>query len=147
MRYSIGVGTLILSSLLCSGVSSPERPIPDAIWSTWVPRELTTVKANVPQLLVYIQSVLRTKHDPSIKVYVDLDVISTERFSKQQSATSDYQHNTDAPSLAGLDTPPLLDLRSALNLYCDVLGANWRQEGKVLFLTKGKREAKEGTAR
>lgn len=147
MRYSIGMGILILCLLLWSGVSSPERPIPDTIWATWVPREMTTDKANIPELLVYIQSVLRTKHDPSIKVYVDLDVISSARFSKRHNATSDCQQNTNAPSLAGLDTPPLLDLRSALNLYCDVLGANWRQEGKVLFLTKGKREAKEGTAR
>lgn len=137
MRYGIGMGTLILCLLLCSGVSSPERPVLDTIWATWVPRELTTDKANIPELLVYIQSVLRTKQDPSIIVYVDLDVISTARFSKRHNATSDYQQNTNAPSLTGLDTPPLLDLRSALNLFCNVLGATWRLEGNKLFITKG----------
>lgn len=138
MRYGIGTGIFILSLVLCAGVSSSERPIPDAIWSTWVPREMTTARANIPQLLGHIQNVLRTKHDPSLKVYVDLDVISTERFMQQNNVSFNDQQNTNAPSLPSLDSPPLLDLRSALNLFCNVLGATWRQEGRVLFVTKDK---------
>lgn len=138
MRYGVGMGAFILSLCFCYGASSSERPIPDAVWATWVPREMTTARASIPQLLVHIQNVLRTKHDPSIKVYVDLDVISTERFMKQNNVPFNDQQNTNAPSLPGLDSPPLLDLRSALNLFCNVLGATWRQEGHTLFITKDK---------
>ena len=139
-------GLTVLVLFCCAG-SSSNSTVPEAVWHTWMPSE-SRDKVNSPQqILVYIQNTLREKFDPGFKIYVEIDTTTMANFSDRRAdtKTTAVQDNKNPPLLAALDSPPIMDLRSALKLCCDVLGARWRQDGNKLFITQESPSKESGT--
>jgi len=112
------------------------------VWNDWVPSEMVEGPIFARDFFEYLRATLqKTCQGKKLKVYVDSELFSEDsawcsRINLSRSDDKLVNQKDIPPQIPKLDHPPKIDLRTALKLYCDALGAKFRREGDSVYIDK-----------